>query len=99
MEAGVLPGAAIDMQDGFIHLSALIKSVETAHDTLQVNPDLLLVAFEADRFRARFEMGSRHAGVHCFRISTTRLDPALALWAKALPWNGIAMIFLQDGTS
>ncbi|MDP4002537.1 DUF952 domain-containing protein [Methylobacterium sp. NEAU K] len=48
-EAGRFAGAPVDRADGFIHFSTAAQAAETAARHFSGQPDLLLVAVEADR--------------------------------------------------
>lgn len=48
IEAGVFTGAAIDLQDGFIHFSAANQAKETLQKYFAGKPDLVLISVEAD---------------------------------------------------
>ena len=49
LKAGVYTGAQIDLQDGYIHLSAAAQVTETAAKHFAGQDDLVLVAVEAAR--------------------------------------------------
>ena len=46
VKEGVFAGAAIDLQDGYIHFSTAEQAAETAAKHFSQQPDLLLVAVE-----------------------------------------------------
>ena len=87
VQVGVFRGAAIDMQDGFIHLSGVDQAVETAERHFAGQTGLLLVAFDTDRFDIDLKWEASRGGALFPHVYGT-LDPAQALWAKDLPWNG-----------
>lgn len=80
--AGVFTGAAIDHQDGYIHLSDASQVEETARRHFAGQTDLLLVAFEAERLRKLKWEPSR--GGALFPHVHGTIDSALAIWAKPL---------------
>jgi uncharacterized protein (DUF952 family) len=92
VDAGLFTGAAIDLADGFIHFSTADQALETARRHFAGQHDLLLVAFDADALGPdlRFEPSR---GGDLFPHLYATLDPATALWAKPLPWNGTAHEF------
>ncbi len=48
-QAGIFTGSEVDSRDGFIHFSTAAQVAETAAKHFAGQPDLLLVAVEADR--------------------------------------------------
>lgn len=81
---GCFDGAAIDHQDGFIHLSTGAQAQETARLHFQGQGDLVLVAFEAERFGAALRWEPSRGGQlfpHVYGV----IDPAQALWAREAP--------------
>lgn len=88
---GQLDGAAIDLADGFIHLSAADQVRETAAKYFAGQENLVLVAYEASGFGAELKWEISRGGA-LFPHVYGKLDPAQALWVKPLPWNG----FLHD---
>lgn len=82
MQAGVFTGAAIDLADGFIHLSSGAQVEETARRHFAGRQDLLLVAFEA-RALANLKWEASRGGA-LFPHVYGAIDPGAALWAKPL---------------
>jgi uncharacterized protein (DUF952 family) len=81
--AGVFTGAAIDLADGFIHLSDAAQVEETARRHFAGQGDLLLVAFEAGSLASLKWEPSR--GGALFPHVHGTIEPKCALWAKPLP--------------
>ena len=82
---GVFAGAAIDLADGYIHLSAAEQVEETARLHFRGQRDLVLVAFNAGSLPNLTWEASR--GGALFPHHYGSIDPALALWSKPLPWE------------
>jgi uncharacterized protein (DUF952 family) len=79
-------GAAIDLADGFIHFSDASQVEETARRHFFGQDDLLLVAFDSSSLGESLRWEASRGGAlfpHLYGI----LKPALALWAKPLPWS------------
>jgi uncharacterized protein (DUF952 family) len=93
--AGRFAGAAIDLQDGYIHLSDGPQVVETAKLHFAGQHNLLLVAFDALVFGDVLKWEASRGGA-LFPHLYVELDPTLALWAKALPWTGTSHTFPLD---
>jgi uncharacterized protein (DUF952 family) len=89
---GHFDGAAIDLADGYIHLSDATQVEETAQKHFAGQANLLLVAFDADVFGAALKWEVSR-GDRLFPHLYARLDPSLALWTKPLPWTGTAHAF------
>lgn len=89
---GLFSGVEIDLTDGFIHFSDASQVEETARRHFAGQDNLLLVAFEASSLgeSLRFEP-SRGGGL--FPHLYGPLNPALAIWAKPLPWTASGHIF------
>jgi uncharacterized protein (DUF952 family) len=81
----VFRGAAIDLQDGFIHFSTAAQVDETAQRHFAGQTDLLLVAFDAAEFGDSLKWEPSRGGALFPHLYGT-LDPQTALWAKPLPW-------------
>lgn len=82
MLAGVFTGAAIDLADGFIHLSSEAQVEETARRHFSGQENLMLVAFEARTLASLRWEASR--GGALFPHVHGPIDPATALWARPL---------------
>ncbi len=82
--SGRYEGAPIDLEDGFIHLSAPDQVAETAAKHFAGQSNLVLVAFDAAALgpALRWEPSRRGALFpHLYRA----LDPAEAVWVLPLP--------------
>lgn len=90
--AGRFAGAEIDLADGFIHFSDVTQVEETARRHFAGQSNLVLVAFDANRFGPELKWEASRGGA-LFPHLHGVLDPALALWVKPLPWNGTAHAF------
>lgn len=81
---GRFDGAAIDLKDGFIHLSSGSQAQETARLHFQGQANLVLVAFDAEALGAALKWEPSRGGAlfpHFYGV----LDPALALWVRDAP--------------
>lgn len=85
--AGVFRGAAIDLTDGYIHLSSADQVRDTARLHFAGQDDLLLIAFAASALGSSLRWEPSRGGA-LFPHLYGSLDPALALWARPLPWQG-----------
>ena len=81
---GVYRGAAVDLADGFIHLSDKHQVRETAAKHFAGQPGLLLVAFDPTIFGDALRWEVSRGGA-LFPHLYSSLDPAQSLWAKPLP--------------
>jgi uncharacterized protein (DUF952 family) len=95
---GRFEGAAIDLADGYIHFSDGTQAQETASRHFAGQTGMQLVAFDAAVFGDALKWESSRGGALFPHLYDT-LDPALALWAKALPWDGIKHHFPEGWTS
>jgi uncharacterized protein (DUF952 family) len=93
-QAGVFTGSAIDLADGYIHLSDDSQVKETARRHFSGQKDLLLVAFEAGSLKQLKWEPSR--GGALFPHVYGAIDPHVALWAKPLNFMNGAFDF-PDG--
>lgn len=84
---GQFTGAAIDIADGYIHLSGADQVKETAARYFAGCNGLVLVAFEANQFGPELKWEASRGGA-LFPHVYAALDPAKALWVKPLFWNG-----------
>lgn len=81
---GRFEGAAIDRQDGFIHLSTGAQAQETARLHFHRHADLVVVAFEAERLGAALRWEPSRGGAlfpHLYGV----IDPVLAAWVREAP--------------
>lgn len=90
-QAGVFTGAAIDLADGYIHLSDATQAEETARRHFAGQTGLVLVAFEAASLQNLKWEPSR--GGALFPHVHGSIDPASALWVKPLPLQDGAFVF------
>jgi uncharacterized protein (DUF952 family) len=90
--AGVFKGAAIDLKDGYIHLSTAAQARETARLHFAGVTNLLLVAIDeavlADHLKWEPSRGGQ-LFPHVYGV----IDPTQILWARPLPWDGTAHVF------
>ena len=89
---GVFNGAAIDLQDGYIHLSSSLQVVETARLHFAGINNLLLVAIDETAIAAALKWEASRGGQLFPHVYGT-LDPQHILWTKPLAWNGTAHEF------
>jgi uncharacterized protein (DUF952 family) len=90
--SGCFMGAAIDLADGFIHLSNAAQAEETAARYFAGQTDLLLVAYDTGSFGTALKWEVSRGGALFPHVYGT-LDPSQALWAKPLVWNGTSHVF------
>jgi uncharacterized protein (DUF952 family) len=90
--AGVFKGAAIDLKDGYIHLSAAAQVKETARLHFAGATNLLLVAIDEAVLSKDLKWEASRGG-QLFPHVYGHIDPINILWAKPLPWNGEAHLF------
>jgi uncharacterized protein (DUF952 family) len=85
--AGVFEGAAIDLSDGFIHLSTDTQVRETARLHFAGVTNLLLIAIDEAVVTGALKWEASRGGKlfpHVYGV----IDPALILWARPLVWDG-----------
>ncbi len=82
LAAGRFEGSAIDLQDGYIHLSTGAQAQETAGKHFKGQDGLVMVSLRADQLALTWEP-SRGGALfpHLYGV----LDPALALDVRPLP--------------
>lgn len=81
---GVFAGAAVDLQDGFIHFSTAAQARETAAKHFAGRAGLLLIAFEAEALGEALRWEPSRGGAlfpHLYRALRTEE----ALWSAPLP--------------
>lgn len=81
---GAFAGAAIDLQDGYIHLSTGAQAQETAARHFRGQDGLIVVAFEAEAFGALLKWEPSRGGAlfpHVYGV----IDPALAVAVTEAP--------------
>ncbi len=91
-ETGSFVGAAVDMDDGFIHLSAADQVVETARRHFAGQSDLLLVAVEAEALGEALRWEASRGGALFPHLYGPLPVPATA-WAKPLPLGPEGHVF------
>lgn len=92
--AGETAGAPVDLADGFIHFSTAPQLADTAAKHFASESDLVLVAFEADRFGSSLKWEVSRGGAlfpHLYR----KLRIEDARWDKSLPLGATGHIFPQ----
>lgn len=98
LASGVFKGAAIDLKDGYIHLSSASQATETARLHFAGQQNLLLLAFDPATFGESLKWEASRGGALFPHVYGT-LNPATALWAKPLPWNGQTHEFPESWNS
>lgn len=91
-DAGVFKGAAIDLADGYIHLSTATQVRETARLHFAEVENLLLVAIDESVVASHLKWEASRGGQlfpHIYGV----IDPAQIFWAMPLPWDGTTHIF------
>lgn len=83
-KAGVFAGAAIDLSDGYIHLSTATQAEETARRHFSGQTGLLLVAYDTAKLGDHLRWEASRGGDLFPHVYGT-LNPAQAEWAKPLP--------------
>jgi uncharacterized protein (DUF952 family) len=81
---GRFDGAAIDLRDGYIHLSTMAQAQETARLHFRGQADLVLVALSAEALGAALKWEPSRGG-QLFPHLYGPLDPALALSVRDIP--------------
>jgi uncharacterized protein (DUF952 family) len=92
---GQFTGAAIDIADGYIHLSGIEQVKETATKYFAGCDGLVLVAYEANQFGHELKWEESRGGA-LFPHVYAALDPAKAVWVKPLSWTGGAHDFPKE---
>jgi uncharacterized protein (DUF952 family) len=96
--AGVFNGVAIDLSDGYIHLSDASQVETTAQLYFAEKQNLLLLAFDPASFGESLKWEASRGGALFPHVYGT-LDTATALWSKPLPWNGASHDFPEGWKS
>lgn len=91
-EEDVYSGSALDLKDGFIHLSTGAQARETARLHFAGQADLILAAIPEHAVQADLKWEASRGG-QLFPHVFASLKPDDALWVKPLPWNGVAHEF------
>jgi uncharacterized protein (DUF952 family) len=92
---GVFAGAALDLKDGYIHLSTSDQARETARLHFGGQESLVLVAVPENAVAVALKWEASRGGQMFPHVYAT-LDPASALWVKPLPWNGAGHDFPKE---
>jgi uncharacterized protein (DUF952 family) len=90
--AGVFKGAAIDLKDGYIHLSTGAQAKETARLHFAGVQNLVLVAIDEAVLAHQLKWEASRGGQlfpHLYGV----IDPAQILWVQPLPWDGTVHVF------
>lgn len=82
--AGVFAGAAVDLNDGFIHFSTAAQVGETAAKHFRDQSNLLLIAVDADALGASLRYEPSRGG-DLFPHLYGALPLAAVRWVKPLP--------------
>ncbi|MCC6305000.1 MAG: DUF952 domain-containing protein [Rhodobacteraceae bacterium] len=93
--AGESAGAAVDLADGFIHLSTATQVAETAARHFADAGDLVLVALAAERLGAALRWEPSRGGAlfpHLYRP----LSAADVAWSSPLPRGARGHVFPED---
>jgi uncharacterized protein (DUF952 family) len=86
--AGVFAGAAIDIDDGYIHFSTAEQVKETAAKHFAGQSDLMLLAIDSKSLLdSELKWETSRGGVLFPHLYGT-LDVNAVRWAKPLPWRG-----------
>jgi uncharacterized protein (DUF952 family) len=93
-KAGVFLGSALDLKDGYIHLSTVTQVRETARLHFVGQVGLVLVAVAESSVAAHLKWETSRGGT-LFPHVYAALDPTDVLWVKELPWDGSAHQFPQ----
>jgi uncharacterized protein (DUF952 family) len=94
-DAGEFKGSALDLKDGFIHLSTAAQLRETARLHFAGQRNLLLVAIDEVEVAPNLKWEASRGG-KLFPHVFAPLDPARVLWVKPLPWDGTSHQFPAD---
>jgi uncharacterized protein (DUF952 family) len=81
---GRFDGAAIDLKDGYIHLSAADQAQETARLHFRGQADLVVVTLDADALGEALKWEPSRDG-QLFPHLYAPLDPALAIMVRSAP--------------
>lgn len=96
--AGVYLGSALDLKDGFIHLSTAGQARETARLHFGGQTDLILAAIPEQAVTAHLKWEASRGG-NLFPHVFATLNPQAALWVKPLLWNGAEHEFPVEFTA
>lgn len=94
---GQFSGAAVDLRDGYIHLSTSQQAKETARLHFAGVSNLLLVAIAENTLAQNLQWEPSRGG-QLFPHVYGKIDPSLILWARPLPWDGGVHVFPAEFT-
>jgi uncharacterized protein (DUF952 family) len=88
LKKGRFDGAAIDLADGFIHLSTIAQVAETARLHFSGQEGLVLIAVDVESLGSglRFEPSR---GGDLFPHLYASLDLDAVVWERPLPWSAV----------
>ena len=95
-QKGQFEGAAIDLQDGYIHFSAADQVAETAAKHFAGQEDLLLVAVDTDTLGDALKWEVSRGGA-LFPHLYAHLEMQSVLWAKPMPLSENGQHILPAG--
>ena len=95
---GVLHGAAIDLTDGYIHLSTAEQAEETVSRHFAGQDDLVLVAFDPSDFSGTLKWEPSRGGA-LFPHVYGSINPAQARWVKDVVLENGGHVFPQGWNS
>jgi uncharacterized protein (DUF952 family) len=98
MRAGKLAGSPDDLRDGFIHLSAAQQLAGTLAKHFAGQPDLVLLAVNAERLGVDLKWEPSRDG-ELFPHLYAPLDLAAMLWSKKLALDKDGTHILPEGVS
>ncbi len=94
METGAFTGSAVDLRDGFIHLSAAAQVVETAARHFAGQEDLMLLAVDEAKLGDALKWEPSRGGA-LFPHYYGSLPASAVVKADPLPWDGSRHVFPQ----
>lgn len=94
--AGSYAGSPADARDGFIHFSAAHQLAGTAEKHFRGQAGLLLVAIDAARLGPALRWEPSRGG-DLFPHLYGRLDPAAAVWTRALALDANGVPIIPEG--
>lgn len=92
---GVFDGVAIDLSDGYIHLSAACQVKETAARHFAAQTDLMLLAVNAEALGDALKWEPSRGGA-MFPHLYAPLDIRHVVWAKPLPLDAAGRHLFPD---
>lgn len=91
--SGAFTGAAIDLKDGYIHLSTALQAAETARLHFKGQQGLILVGFEAESFGEQLRWEPSRGGQlfpHVYGVLPT--DAAVCVLEASLGPDGVPVV-------